>query len=82
MMSTTEAAVHRCSLRKGVLRNFAKFTGKYLCQGLFFNTSLLKNRLWHGYFPVNFANFPKSNFSKGTSLVAASATKRNFSVIF
>ena len=26
---------HRsCSVRKGVLRNFAKFTGKYLCQSL------------------------------------------------
>ena len=23
--------------RKGVLRNFAKFTGKHLCQSLFFN---------------------------------------------
>ena len=23
---------------KGVLRNFAKFTGKHLCQSLFFNT--------------------------------------------
>ena len=22
---------------KGVLRNFSKFTGKHLCQGLFFN---------------------------------------------
>ena len=27
----------RCSVRKGALRNFAKFTGKYLCQSLFFN---------------------------------------------
>ena len=27
----------RCSLRKGVLRNFANFTGKHLCQSLFFN---------------------------------------------
>ena len=27
----------RCSVRKSVLRNFAKFTGKHLCQGLFFN---------------------------------------------
>ena len=26
-----------CSVRKGVLRNFAKFTGKHLCQSLFFN---------------------------------------------
>ena len=25
------------SCKKGVLRNFAKFTGKQLCQGLFFN---------------------------------------------
>ena len=24
-------------LKKGVLKNFAKFTGKHLCQGLFFN---------------------------------------------
>ena len=27
----------RCSVRKGVLRNFAKFTGKRLCLSLFFN---------------------------------------------
>ena len=26
----------RCSIRNGVLRNFAKFTGKHLCQSLFF----------------------------------------------
>ena len=27
----------RCSVKKGVLRNFAKFTGKHLYQSLFFN---------------------------------------------
>ena len=27
----------RCSVRKGVLRNLAKFTGKHLCQSLLFN---------------------------------------------
>ena len=27
----------RCSVTEGVLRNFAKFTGKHLCQSLFFN---------------------------------------------
>ena len=37
----------RCSLRKGVLRNFAKFTGKF--------TFLLKKRLRYRCFPVNFA---------------------------
>ena len=27
----------RCSVKKDVLRNFAKITGKHLCQSLFFN---------------------------------------------
>ena len=27
----------RCSVKKGVFRNFAKFVGKHLCQSLFFN---------------------------------------------
>ena len=27
----------RCSMKKGILRNFAKFTGKHLCQSLSFN---------------------------------------------
>ena len=31
------AEYHRkCSVKKNVLRNFTKFTGKYLCQSLFF----------------------------------------------
>ena len=50
--------------KKGVLRNFAKFTGKHLCQSLFFNkvtglrpVTLLKKRLLHRRFPANFAKF-------------------------
>ena len=27
----------RCSMKKGVLKNFPKFTGKHLCQSLVFN---------------------------------------------
>ena len=27
----------RCSMKKVVIRNFTKFTGKHLCQSLFFN---------------------------------------------
>ena len=27
----------RCSVKKGLLGNFAKFAGKHLCQSLFFN---------------------------------------------
>ena len=49
--------------KKVVLRNFAKFTEKHLCQSLFF---LLKKRLWHRCFPLNFAKFYR------TSPVAAS----------
>ena len=53
--------------KKGVLRNFAKFTGKHLCQGLFFNKvakacNLLKKSLRHRCFPVNFAKFPRTPF--------------------
>ena len=45
--------------KKDVPRNFAKFTGKHLCQSLFFNkvTDLLKKRLWYRCFPVNFVKF-------------------------
>ena len=64
----------RCSLRKGVLRNFAKFTGKHLCQGLFFNkvaglrsATLLKKRLWYKCFPVNLAKFLRTCFLQNTS---------------
>ena len=32
-----EAVVQRCSVKKGVIRNFAKFTWKHLCQSFFFN---------------------------------------------
>ena len=49
---------------KGVLKNSTKFTGKHLCQSLFFNkvagfkpAILLKMRLWQGCFPVNFVKF-------------------------
>ena len=34
---TIRSSHQRCSVRKGVLRNFAKFTGKHLCQAVFFN---------------------------------------------
>ena len=46
----------RCSLRKDVPRNFAKFTGRHFCQSLL-PVALLKKRLWHRCFPVNFAKF-------------------------
>ena len=60
--------------KKGVLKNFPKFTGKHLCQNLFFNkvaglrpASLLKKRLWHWCFPVKFLKFLKKSFLQNTS---------------
>ena len=64
----------RCSVKKGVLRNFAKITEKHLCQSLFFNkveglrsATLLKKRLWHRCFPVNFEKFLRTPFLQNTS---------------
>ena len=70
------------SVKKGALRNFTKFTGKHLCQSLFFNKvadlipstllkkrpeTLLKKKLWHRCFLVNFAKFLGTPFLQNTS---------------
>ena len=55
----------RCSVKNGVFRNFAKLTGKYLIQSLFFNKvarlgiglQLYLKTDWHRWFPLNFAKF-------------------------
>ena len=59
----------KCSIEICVLENFTKFTGKHLCQSLFFNkvaglrlSTLLKKRLWHKCFTVNFVKFLKTPF--------------------
>ena len=61
-------------MKKGVPRNFKKFTGKRLCQSLFFNkvaglrpATLLKSGLWHRCFPVNFVKFPRTLFLQNFS---------------
>ena len=64
-----KSSYRKCSVRKGVLRNFAKFTVKHVRQSLFFNkvaglrlATLLKKRLWDRCFPVNFAKFLTAPF--------------------
>ena len=64
-----EATTRGALGKKGVLRNFVKFTGKHQCQGLFFNkvtglqpATLLKMKFWHRRFPVNFAKFLRTPF--------------------
>ena len=51
-------------LPRDVLRNFAKFTEKYLCQSLLF---IKKETPTHKCFPVNFLKFLITAFFKNTS---------------
>ena len=60
--------------KKGVIRNFAKFKGKHLCQRPFFKkvaglrpATLLKESLWHRCFPLNFAKILRTAFLQNTS---------------
>ena len=61
----------RCSSKNGVLKNFAKFTGKHMCQSLFFNKVAwdlqLKRWLWHRGFLLNFAKCLRTTFLQNTS---------------
>ena len=69
-----EAATRGVLWKKGVLRNFTKFTGKHLFHSLFFNkvvglrsVTMLKKRLWYSCFPVNIAKFLRIPFLHNTS---------------
>ena len=76
--------------KKGVLRNFSKFTGKHLCQSFFFNKVAGLRHRWHRCFPVNFVKFPTTLFyrtppvaaSDQDSIVKLSANNKLLVVIF
>ena len=81
--SHTDAVSWMCCVE-----NFAKFTGKHLCQGLIFDevegpkpAILLKERLWYKCFSINFAKFLRTPFFR-TPVVATSARKYSFDVKF
>ena len=52
--------------RKGILRNFTKFTGKHLCQSLFFNKvagrNFIKKEALAQVFPCEFSKISKNTF--------------------
>ena len=64
---------------KGVLRNFAKFTGKHLCQSLYFNKvaglacvcNFIKIETLAQVFSCEFWKFSKNTFSYRTPLAAS-----------
>ena len=69
--------------KEGVLRNYAKFIGKYLCQSLFFNkvaglrlAILLKKRLWHRCLPLNFCKVSKNTLIEHLRKTASKCCRR------
>ena len=59
----------RCFVRKKVLKNFAKFTGKHLCQSLFFKQETLAQS-----FSCEFCEISKNVFFTEQLLTTASDT--------
>ena len=52
----------RCSVRKGVLGNFAKFTGKHMCQNLYFNKVAGLRQALAQVFSCEFCEISKNTF--------------------
>ena len=68
--------------RKGVLRNFAKFTENHLCRSLFFNkdlrpATLLKKRLLAQVFSCEYCEISKNKFFYRATPVATSESLRS-----
>ena len=63
---TFRSSHRRCSAKKGILKNFTKFTGKHLCWSLFLIKfhpwKFIKKRLQHRCFPVKFAKILSAIF--------------------
>ena len=70
----------RCSIRKGVLRNFAKLTRKHLCRSFFFNTVSGLNEEWLLIFTESFviAVLFKVRVIRGVFLLALQRQNRDF----
>ena len=67
--SATRSSRSEMFFKIGIPKNFAKFTGKHLCQSHFFDkvaglrtAILLRKRPWRWWFLVNFANFLRTPF--------------------
>ena len=54
VLETVRHSHQKCSMKKGVLKNFAKFTGKHLSQSLFF-----KSLCFNSVYPSSSSNLEK-----------------------
>ena len=77
----------RSSIRKGAVLEISQNSQENTCASLFFNkvagltpANLLKQRLWHRCFPVNFVTFLRAPLSQNTSgrLLLWIVCKNNF----
>ena len=72
--------------KKDVLRNFAKFTGKHLCQSLFFNKvagqacNFIKKETLAQMFSCEFCEISQNTFFIEHLLTAASVSLKNMSI--
>ena len=71
--------------KKGVLRNFATFTGKHLCHGLYFNKVVglyfIKKETLAQVFSCKICEFSNITFSNRTPPVAACGSFMRYTVI-
>ena len=71
-------------MKKGVLKNFAKLTGKYLCQSLFFikvagaACNFIKKEILAQVFSCGFCEISKNTLFTEHLWVTASGGKDNF----
>ena len=75
----------RCCVKKDILRNFTKFTGKHMYQSLFCNkvaglrpATLLKKRLLAQVFSYEFCGISKSTFFTEHLWAIASVSSKEF----
>ena len=83
-MPLVKSSHRRCSVKKGVLRNFAKFTGKHLCQSLFLCRPFLQNTSGR-MLPTRchlLTSLVVTRCNTGLSVYKQSQNKHRFSAIF
>ena len=81
--SISRSSHWRCSVRKGVPRNFAKFIGKHLCHGLFLKkvaglgVTFIKKETLAQVFSCKFCKISKKTFFTEHLWVTASVFREN-----
>ena len=76
VIATYRSSHRRCSIKKGVLRNFTKFTGKHVCQSLFIKKETLAQ-----VFSREFCEVSKNTFSTEHLRTTASVATLHMTIL-